>query len=717
MTNETQNLQQQADKKDVPDVIYRPLLNIERTRTTGETNDTTTIEFANGYRATTTFDQYGRVVETKDNDVTKTTNQYVNNRLDTHIDNYTGTVVKYSYNNSGELQQVNETKDNSLVSRVSAMKNTYGMLGAKIVLLGDNTVVRNNYTYKDDPFNRCLVGESILLDDTQKANVTYTCDKFGRLTSKNVPFAMSYEYNAVGSKLTNQVKKVTYDDGSYDEYAYDKNGNIVKVSLSNGDTIEYTYDSFNRLIEEVNCAFNQRTLITYDKGGNITQKRVVSCQNATDQTIDYSYDNPWKDQLTSYNGQAITYDAIGNPTSYKGNTLYWIRGRMLEAFGEKACYTYNSAGIRTEKCVKGVSTKYVIIGSQIVSEETNGIKIIYYYSTDGIIGFNYNGTDYFYRKNLQGDIIAILNTSGDIVAKYVYDAWGNHKVYNTNGSVIYDSINPTTTYANEIGCVNPFRYRSYYFDNETGLYYLNSRYYDPQVGRFINADSIDYLNPENIQGLNLYSYCYNNPVNYVDPIGQFPILACILGLVALVGMGLTIGGIASNNNTLTAAGLTMVTIPALISGGLALFSGATYLSIIGGVTAFAGLGTSLFASAEYQEAFTGDNWMLDAGLNEAWYNGLIFVTSGLATAGTLSIGFLSSIGHVATPRQMLNSFQNNPSRWKIVKELIEPGRGNNKGGVSTYANYINKWTGSRLGVHKIVRGEKFIHGPHFHPWL
>jgi len=330
---------------------------------------------------------------------------------------------------------------------------------------------------------------------------------------------------------------VTYNDGSYDEYAYDKNGNITKITLSNGDTIEYAYDSFNRLVEEVNCAFGQRTIITYDKGGNITQKRVFNCQNGTDETIDYAYANAWKDQLTSYNGQSITYDEIGNPLTYKGNTLYWSRGRLLEAYGNKACYTYNSAGIRVEKCVKGVPTKYIVSGSTILSETTDNVTTIYYYSTDGVVGFNRAGVDYFYRKNLQGDIIAIVNTSGGVVAKYVYDAWGNHKVFNELNAVVYDSTNPSSTYGNEIGCINPFRYRGYYFDNETGLYYLNSRYYDPLVGRFINADTFDYLRPKNIQGLNLYCYCLNNPVCNFDPNGHVA-----LALVLLFA-GLVVGGV------------------------------------------------------------------------------------------------------------------------------------------------------------------------------
>ena len=205
---------------------------------------------------------------------------------------------------------------------------------------------------------------------------------------------------------------------------------------------------------------------------------------------------------------------------------------------------------------------------------------------------------------------------------------------------------------------------------------------------------------------------------YVDPSGHFPILSLILGLTALVGMGLTVGGVASDNNTLTAIGLTMVAIPALISGVGALFSGATYLSIMGGITAGAGILTTTFASAEYQEIFTGNNWIMDTtGMSDEWYNGLMLTIAALATTGTIATSALTSIGNAATPNQMMNSFNKHPKIWKILKELVEPGRGKNKGGISTYSNYINTWTGSKLGIHKIIRGGKFIHGPHFHMWI
>ena len=138
-----------------------------------------------------------------------------------------------------------------------------------------------------------------------------------------------------------------------------------------------------------------------------------------------------------------------------------------------------------------------------------------------------HGTD-FYRKDAQGNICALLDSNGSVVVRYVYDAWGNHAVLDANGADITD--------VNHIGVLNPFRYRGYFYDVETGLYYLQTRYYDPEIGRFITIDGISYLDPETINGLNLYAYCGNNPVMYTDPNGTTKWWEWLLGGLVVVGL-------------------------------------------------------------------------------------------------------------------------------------------------------------------------------------
>ena len=129
------------------------------------------------------------------------------------------------------------------------------------------------------------------------------------------------------------------------------------------------------------------------------------------------------------------------------------------------------------------------------------------------------------RRNAQGDVIAIYDQYGSRKAEYAYDAFGNC-------TVLYSGI---TDLANN----NPIRYRGYYYDKETGLYYLNSRYYNPEWRRFISPDDTAYLDPESVNGLNLYCYCGNDPVNYADPSGHFAffIVTAIIG--AALGLGIT----------------------------------------------------------------------------------------------------------------------------------------------------------------------------------
>ena len=221
------------------------------------------------------------------------------------------------------------------------------------------------------------------------------------------------------------------------------------------------------------------------------------------------------------------YDAAGNPTEYKGNELKWTRMRQLVQYGDSNFFEYGADGIR---CKKNDIT-YALNGSRILKENRGTVSLTYYYGLSGVIGFQYDAEDYFYQKNLQGDITAIYNSYGALVAEYKYDAWGK----------VLAVVNHTSE---NIGDLNPFRYRSYYYDTETDLYYLQTRYYDPETGRFINADDLAYLGAdESLSSYNLYAYCSDNPVNNVDSSGNLAIsLVVMLFVGAAVNATISFAG-------------------------------------------------------------------------------------------------------------------------------------------------------------------------------
>ena len=195
--------------------------------------------------------------------------------------------------------------------------------------------------------------------------------------------------------------------------------------------------------------------------------------------------------------------------TYNGASYTWM-GRELRKITNGSNtynYKYNADGIRTSKTVNGTTTEFFLNGSQILAQKTgDSVMRFFYDSTGKRVGFA-NGTMlFYYLYNVQGDVIAIVRAAtGQIVATYSYDAWGNCTVTNAAGYAVGDK--------------NPFRYRGYYYDTETGLYYLNSRYYNPEFGRFISADGF-VSTGQGITGSNMFAYCGNNPINRYDPSGN-----------------------------------------------------------------------------------------------------------------------------------------------------------------------------------------------------
>ena len=357
----------------------------------------------------------------------------------------------------------------------------------------------------------------------------------------------------MNSSTTTKVGTIT-NQGVGITYTYDANGNIETITNNNQQT-KYYYDELNEVIREDNQGQNKTITYTYDAGGNITQKVEYPYTTGTlgtpTKTYNYTYgDTNWKDKLTSFDGKALTYDAIGNPLTYDGWAYTWEEGRQLASMsktGQNLSFKYNDSGIRTQKTVNGVTTKYYLNGDKVTLEDNGTDKIYYSYDATGnLVSMNLNGTEYYYIRNAQGDIIGLFDSAGTQVVGYTYDSWG--KLISTTG-----------TLASTVGAKNPYLYRGYRSDTETGLYYLQSRYYSPDWGRFVNADA-EGGQVGALLSHNVFAYCLNNPVNMSDPSGFMPTWAkWALGIVAVA-----VAIIAIPYEILAAAGTAIVTAGAAV---------------------------------------------------------------------------------------------------------------------------------------------------------
>ena len=196
-------------------------------------------------------------------------------------------------------------------------------------------------------------------------------------------------------------------------------------------------------------------------------------------------------------------------------------------------------GLRTQKVVGNTTITYTWSGTTLLSEATDTYILIYLYDENASpIGFQYKTATttetYLYEKNLQGDIVAVYSEAGVKLISYAYDAWGNANISFHNGG---ENTNATK---------NPFTYRGYYYDQETGFYYVSSRYYDPEIGRWINADIPETLTAdfENFAQYNLFAYCFNNPVNMSDETGTWPSWAKkVVAAVAVVAVVVAVAAV------------------------------------------------------------------------------------------------------------------------------------------------------------------------------
>ena len=486
------------------------------------------LDYGNYDKVNYTYDEQGRVTtETFEDYDTVSYTYNSDGNLATVTNSATGITTTYYYDLIDRLVKTRQTdEDGNPIAIYAYTYDSDNNLSALTESIG-STSRTTNYAYDDD--NRVTsvtngtASEHYTYDGIGRNSQTVTKNGNATVLTESYTFTVPEGVQATTSTqvATNRLQAAGYDV-TY-TYTYDDNGNILSIS-DGTHTTSYVYDSANQLIRENNQADGFTHTWEYDGAGNILCRYKYPYTTGslnevpfTDEVI-YSYDEyAWGDLLTAYEGEDISYDEIGNPTADGTWTYTWEHGRELESMSNDMTtwtYTYDANGMRTQRTGDDITYEYIYNGSSLsqmtVKDDWQNTYTLYFaYGANGTpMSVTYNNTTYYYVTNIQGDVVAILNAAGTAVVTYTYDAWGN-------------PLSTTGSMASTLGVHNPLRYRGYVYDEETGLYYLQSRYYNPTWGRFINADSVVSNVGGDVQGNNLFAYCFNNPVNMIDLTGNW----------------------------------------------------------------------------------------------------------------------------------------------------------------------------------------------------
>ena len=282
---------------------------------------------------------------------------------------------------------------------------------------------------------------------------------------------------------------------------YDERNKITEI-LDNGVMLaRYGYDDNSHLIREDNKMINKTSTYEYNEKGKIIKKCdyafSLSRKLLNGELSEYRY-SLTGDELISYNGEQFEYNGLGYPTKYRDANFKWMGNKLIE-IENIAKYSYNKQGVRTSKTINNLTTKFCLNGNRILSQD-NGTILNFHYINDDIEGFTLDVPKYFslnfkYKKNVFGDVVGIYNSNDVLICKYVYDASGNcfcfvlnskKQFVNIETDLDFNEINSMDMYVAQI---NPFRYRGYYYDVETGFYYTqNNNYYDCEIGKFVNPN-------------------------------------------------------------------------------------------------------------------------------------------------------------------------------------------------------------------------------------
>ncbi len=556
-----------------------------------------------------------------------------------------GNKIKYAYDN-GRLTQIgtfdsSETKTNeeyfTYDQSERVKKDLFKYDGMGNFVQSDITFVTEEGTADAD--NRVST-YSYKVNDVERAKTQNTFDTYKRLSKKRVTvggstYGKDFVYDKTRLSGVKDLKNGTIIHNA--SYGYDAIGRIVSQVDSADSTTNntYAYDTFGRVVRENNKALDKTYVYEYNEIGNVTSVKAYPYTtsdaisgNATVTPFTYGDSNN-PDRLTKFGGKDLTYDLNGCPVRYGDKVLVWDKGKLIKVYdyidenssasSETVEFKYNAYGQRVYKhyeynpgpdysgdfMIDFTTTYTYDAAGRLISERraegytesaSKTYVTTYLYDQSTVIGFTItsDGVDgtYYYHRNLLGDVEEVYDASGNRVVKYAYDAWGNVATKQGQYSTPWQYNNIT--------------YRGYYYDKETGMYCCGYRYYVSKLRRFISPDSTEYLDSTSVDGLNLYAYCCNDPVNYCDPSGHIAISTLIIGAI----IGFIVGGATSAiSQGLTNGWDNINGWQVLLDGTIGGISGALGASginqivsmIVGGVLGAAGsVGGDLIAS--------GGNW-------------------------------------------------------------------------------------------------------------
>ena len=407
---------------------------------------------------------------------------------------------------------------------------------------------------------------------------------------------------------------VTDAKGSSFKHEYDNHHNVIKGTSAEKRVLYYQYDDKGNVVKSAAVSAGDETVGTWlTRTMTEDQNHVRTVKDARGCQVTYDWDT----------GKALL-DSVKD-----ARNILWTQGRKLSAIsngsnGKSIRYYYDHTGAHVKKTVNGVTTGYRMAGSLLISERTDGTTLWYQYDSAANLVALMIGTErYNYIRNAQNDIIGLIDSTGKRVVSYKYDSWGK-------------TVSIIGTLAATVGQKNPFRYRGYYFDAESSMYYLQSRYYDPEIRRFISADESDTLKEdlENLDQYNLYGYCFANPICLSDNDGTWPSWATKIA----IGVGAVLIGAAVVVAT-GGAGFAV----AAIGEGIKVAAGS---AVIGAVS---GAGTAAISHRVKTGSWKGTGSAVVSGAVEGAADGFMWggITAGAGIAlGAYNKNWVTKIGRI-----------------------------------------------------------------------